>query len=124
MSPQAERPPLVTLDRIEVQGFKSIGHMDLRLGRLNVLIGANGAGKSNFIAVFDLLRHIVDQELQDFVAASGFADALLHFGQKRTSEIAIRLELGRWDYQIKLAPAAGDLLYFKSEICNEHDGSV
>jgi predicted ATPase len=124
MGPQAERTTPVTLDRIEVQGFKSIGHMDLHLERLNVLIGANGAGKSNFIAVFDLLRHIVDQELQDFVAASGFADALLHFGQKRTSEIAVRLELGLWDYQLRLAPAAGDLLYFKSEVCNEHYESV
>jgi predicted ATPase len=122
MSPQAEHPPLVTLDRIEVQGFKSIDRMDLRLGRLNVLIGANAAGKSNFIAVFDLVRHIANQELQDFVAASGFAGALLHFGQKRTSEIALRIELGPYDYQIKLAPAAGDLLYFKSEDGHYHPG--
>jgi predicted ATPase len=32
-----------TLERIEVRGFKSIREMDLKLGSLNILIGANGA---------------------------------------------------------------------------------
>ena len=40
------------LNRLEVKGFKSIKAMDLELYPLNVLIGANGAGKSNFISLF------------------------------------------------------------------------
>lgn len=57
-----------TLDRIEIEGFKSIRQLRLDLKPLNVLIGANGAGKSNFISVFGLLRHIVDRRLQFYVA--------------------------------------------------------
>ncbi|PYQ60806.1 MAG: hypothetical protein DMF53_16315, partial [Acidobacteria bacterium] len=44
------------LDRIRVAGFKSIRDQTLKLHPLNVLIGANGAGKSNFIEVFRLLH--------------------------------------------------------------------
>src|SRR6185295_10575459 len=43
------------LDRIQMAGFKSIRDQTLDLRALNVLIGANGAGKSNFIEVFRLL---------------------------------------------------------------------
>jgi predicted ATPase len=38
-----------TLKRIQLKGFRSIKEMDLELRSLNVLIGANGSGKSNLI---------------------------------------------------------------------------
>ncbi len=38
------------LDRIKIKGYKSIKECDLNLKSLNVLIGCNGAGKSNFIS--------------------------------------------------------------------------
>ena len=42
-----------TLDWITVKGFKSIKSVEeLDLRPINILIGANGAGKSNFIGVF------------------------------------------------------------------------
>lgn len=44
------------LERIQIQRYKSIVKTDLTLGRLNVLIGRNGAGKSNLLNFFDLLR--------------------------------------------------------------------
>ncbi|MFO0209533.1 MAG: AAA family ATPase, partial [Pseudanabaena sp.] len=37
------------LSRIVLKGFKSIRECDLQLSELNVLIVANGSGKSNFI---------------------------------------------------------------------------
>jgi predicted ATPase len=40
------------LDQIEVTGFKSIPELKLKLRRLNILTGANGSGKSNFIALW------------------------------------------------------------------------
>ena len=39
------------LKRIEIKGFRSIKNMMLELRPLNVLIGANGAGKSNLMAI-------------------------------------------------------------------------
>ncbi|MBK8097927.1 MAG: AAA family ATPase [Planctomycetes bacterium] len=40
------------LDAITIEGFKSIASIrDLPMRRMNVLIGANGSGKSNFLDV-------------------------------------------------------------------------
>ena len=41
------------IDRIIVENFKSLRRVDLTLGRMNLLVGANASGKSNFL---DLLR--------------------------------------------------------------------
>lgn len=105
------------LDHIQVEGFKSIRNLDLRLNSLNVLIGANGAGKSNFISLFRLLNQIVDRRLESFVSKAGNADALLYFGQKNTSEIKIELDFGVNGYKCTLVPSAKDKLIFEEEIC-------
>jgi len=43
----------MSLRQITIHGYKSIEHLDkFELSSLNVLIGANGAGKSNFIILF------------------------------------------------------------------------
>lgn len=103
------------LDRIQIAGFKSIRDQSLDLGPLNVLIGANGAGKSNFIEVFRLLNEIINQNLQLFVGRSGGADRLLHFGSKVTEEILIELRFEANAYRCGLVSAAGDSLVFSEE---------
>ena len=61
------------LDRITIEGFKSIRRLDLRLGRINVLIGPNGSGKSNVFGAMALLRATLrdDSELDAHVATLG-----------------------------------------------------
>ena len=46
------------LDRIVIDNFKSLRHVDLPLGRLNLLIGANASGKSNFLDALRVLQGI------------------------------------------------------------------
>jgi predicted ATPase len=104
-----------TLDRIEIEGFKSIRELRLDLKPLNVLIGANGAGKSNFISVFGLLRHVIDNRLQFYVAQAGGADSLLHFGRKQTPELKLRFSSGDMGYEARLSPSATDSLFFSLE---------
>jgi AAA15 family ATPase/GTPase len=41
------------IERIQIENFKSLRHVDLALGALNLFIGTNASGKSNF---FDALR--------------------------------------------------------------------
>jgi predicted ATPase len=108
------------LDRIQLEGFKSIQAMDLKLGPLNVLIGANGAGKSNFIGMFGLLNRMVDGQLQAVIARGGGATAFLHHGPKHTTEIRVALTFGRNGYEARLAPAPGDILFFEDERCSDH----
>ena len=61
---------------LSVEGFKSIRELkDFKLNNLNVLIGANGAGKSNFINLFRLLNEIYEQRLQLYVQKQGGPDS-------------------------------------------------
>lgn len=55
------------IDQITLNGFKSIEHLEnFPLGTLNVLIGANGAGKSNFVDYFRMLRAFADEKFSEF----------------------------------------------------------
>jgi AAA15 family ATPase/GTPase len=42
-------------ERVNIQGFKSIADADVELGKLNVFVGANGAGKSNVLEAIGLI---------------------------------------------------------------------
>ena len=69
------------VDSITIEGFKSIGKVEnLRLGHINVLIGSNGSGKSNFVEVFSFLQTIGAGNLRSYAIRSGGADRILHFG--------------------------------------------
>ncbi len=102
--------------KIEIYGYKSIAECKLPLKPLNVLIGANGAGKSNFISVFRLLNRLVQEELQNFVAQQGGASHILHFGGQTTDEITFKFSFGRNGYSCTLKPTDDDGLFFADEI--------
>ena len=67
---------MAMLERVMLKGFKSIRQMDLELRWLNVMIVANGAGKSNLISFFQLLNEMIGGRLQIFVATAGRAHSL------------------------------------------------
>jgi predicted ATPase len=106
------------LDYITVLGFKSIASVErLPLRPVNVLIGSNGSGKSNFIGVFAFLHEVREGHLRDYLIKAGGAEKVLHFGSKRTKQIEIRLsfqeEVNR--YELVLSPTQDDGLYPSSE---------
>ncbi|MCP4352855.1 MAG: AAA family ATPase [Desulfobacterales bacterium] len=103
--------------RIKIKGYKSIKESDLNLNRLNVLIGANGAGKSNFVSLFELLYQIIEDNLELFVPASGGADSFLHSGRKITPEICIRIYFDEIGWLCRFMPGADDKLVFSEETC-------
>ena len=103
------------LDRIVIEGYKSIEACDLQLGPLNVLVGPNGAGKSNFISVFGLLGHIVQEDLQLSVARAGGASTLLHGGTRMTESLRLHTYFGRNQYEARLVLGARDDLLFETE---------
>ena len=78
------------LSQINISGFKSIKHCEIKFRKVNVLIGSNGAGKSNFISAFTLLQNILSQNLQIFVAQSGM-NSLFYNGRKITEEISFEV---------------------------------
>ncbi|MEO1764829.1 MAG: AAA family ATPase, partial [Cyanobacteria bacterium J06629_18] len=82
------------LSRIVLNGFKSIVECDLELSKINILIGANGAGKSNFIGFFRMMQQLLEENLQVFVSRQGSPDTLLHFGRKTTEQLEFKLYFG------------------------------
>ncbi|KLO21563.1 hypothetical protein X275_08740 [Marinitoga sp. 1197] len=46
------------IKKLKVKNFKSFNELEVELKNFNVLIGANAAGKSNFIHIFEFLRDI------------------------------------------------------------------
>lgn len=106
------------IERLELSGFKSIRQATVDFGKLNVLIGANGAGKSNLISYFALLRDALDAKLDDHVARQGGPNALLHLGVKQTSEIReavhVRTPAGRDTLFQRLEFRAPDRLVYSS----------
>jgi len=107
------------LDYITVKGFKSIASIEkLPLRSVNVLIGSNGSGKSNFIGVFSLLRAVREQRLREYVIEAGGADKVLHFGAKSTQQIECRLSFrgeANFQYHLVLSPTKDDSLYASTD---------
>src|SRR5713101_5074620 len=112
------------LNRLELRGFRSIKGMELNLSSLNVMIGANGAGKSNLISFFKMLNEMMGSRLQQYIATSGRAQSLLHFGPKITLQIEAKMEFevdnGVDTYSLRLFHAAGDTLIFADETLSFH----
>lgn len=103
------------LSHIVIEGYKSIARCDLKMGCLNVLIGANGAGKTNFISFFRLIATVLDHRLQSQVGKAGGPDALLHFGRKKTEALKGDLFFGNNGYKFALEPTNDNRMMFQNE---------
>ena len=104
------------LTRLTVRGFRSIRALeDFELRSLNVLIGANGAGKSNLMAFFHMLARIAVGGLQFFMAENDGPDALLFGGRKRTEAIEAECEFGKNSYRFAISPAADRMVFTREE---------
>jgi predicted ATPase len=102
--------------KIALKGYKSIRCLDgFELQDINVLIGANGCGKSNFVGFFSFLREMVEGRLEKTVNLAGGADAQLFLGPKTTAAIEADLEFGANGYKFTLEPTTDNRLVFGDE---------
>ena len=75
------------MNRIEIRGYKSFRDLCLELKPINLLIGSNGAGKSNFLSFFEFLNRMYEQKLAEYVALNGGTDKFFFQGGKMTESI-------------------------------------
>ena len=75
------------ITQIIIENYKSIRKATIDLAPINILIGANGAGKSNLISFFELLSALYDQRLQSYILQRGGMGRLLHNGLKGSAKI-------------------------------------
>ncbi len=112
---------MLKLSEISISGFKSINKNGqlIRFNDINVLIGANGAGKSNLVSFFSMLNYMNTGGLQNWIAKSNFANSVLFLGSKNTTRIeaTLRFESDEYfdKYKFVLSHAAGDRLIINEE---------
>jgi predicted ATPase len=123
------------LSKIIVGGFKSFRKGDftrldggelvsqdipIEFGDLTVLLGANGAGKSNLVSFFKLLNSLASGTFQEYVGRAGGAGALLHYGAQVTPSMHFQTlfagEGRQIEYSAGLAYAPPDKLVITSEV--------
>ncbi|MEY4925579.1 MAG: hypothetical protein RI894_15 [Bacteroidota bacterium] len=107
------------INEIHIKNFKSIRDTTIKLASINVLIGANGAGKSNFISYFKFLKSLINGNLQGYTADKGPPDNILHFGLKESDSLftSITFQHGTNTntYECLLKPTNEDGFYFEEE---------
>ncbi len=112
------------IQRINIKNFKSIRDSgDIEFRPINVLIGPNGVGKSNFIGFFKLLNSIYKQRLIKFVADNGYENRILYFGRTKSKflegNIVFRPQKGNVNnrYDFRLVPQAQSSgFYFEKDL--------
>lgn len=108
--------PGCRLDTLTIKGYKSILSLeDFELRDLNILIGANGSGKSNFLSFFRLLRAVIDGSLNDFIRSGGGVSDFLFNGRKTTSRLDFSTRFGMRGYRFSVKPGAGEECYLVDE---------
>lgn len=120
---RTRRNKTMPIDRIHIKNFKSIRDSgDIAIQPINVLIGPNGVGKTNFIQFFKLLNSIYKQRLKFYVAENGYEDRILYFGRKYSrfleGSIVFKPETGNTNnrYDFRLVPQTqGSGFYFEQD---------
>lgn len=103
------------INYIHIDGYKSIKEAHFLLDPINVLIGSNGVGKSNFISFFKMVNNIYEERLENFSIRKG-AETFLHFGSKNTKEIKGRLEFDNTNaYGFTVQPTESNSLILADE---------
>ena len=107
------------LTHLTVSGFRSLRSIDTPLSDLSVLIGANGSGKSNVVALFNMLSFMLSGSLQLYIGRKGGGSSILHYGPKVTPVLSLDLtfedESGQSRYGFSMAFASPDRLIFTDE---------
>lgn len=112
----------IKLQEVTIRGYKSISFnypVTLELGNVNILLGANGAGKSNIISFFRMLSYMMSRSFEIYVEMAGTANSLLYFGAKMTPAMSAQLKFADENsvdtYQFTLSKASPDRLIITEE---------
>jgi len=81
------------ISKLTIKGYKSIRNLeDFELRNINILIGPNGGGKSNFLSFFELLKTMLSEDNVKELSKFGTANRVFYLGSKitKTCEFKVR----------------------------------
>jgi predicted ATPase len=99
------------MDYIEIKGYRSIKDAKIELKPINILIGANGSGKTNLLSFFEFLNHLYERKLQEYVSLRGGEDKMLHMGSKVTSKIYSKIKFGKNAYSFEISKGEESFIF-------------
>jgi predicted ATPase len=127
------------LKSIRLVNFYSFRDTTIELNQgVNVLVGINGSGKSNFLKVFELLNEAINgRRLRRYILEIGGVNEMLYQGERENDEIIIQLTFdgsvfekeededdeefkGETYYQIKILPTQTEY-YLEEKAWNDAD---
>lgn len=59
------------ITKVKVSNFKSFDELEVELRPLNIVVGSNAAGKSNFLEIFRFIRDIAVEGLENAISLQG-----------------------------------------------------
>jgi predicted ATPase len=86
-------PPSATITRVQLKDYRNIQSCDVALERFNVIVGANGAGKSNFLNALQLVADALYKSLDHALRSRGGLGAIRRHSAKRNTHVEIKLSL-------------------------------
>jgi predicted ATPase len=113
------------MDFIEIEGYKSIKNIHLKLNPINVLIGSNGSGKTNFISFFEFLNALYNGRLKEYISLRGGMDKILHKGSNITTQLSFNTSFSNKQNGYRATLSLGDEnLIFSNEylVYNQNNG--
>ena len=102
------------IEQIGIRNYKSIRKALIPLHKINILIGENGAGKSNFISFFEMVKSLYDQRLGAYMLSNGGMNAQLYRGLKYSKSIEGLIDYDNKNaFFFRLCPGVGDKAYIE-----------
>lgn len=102
------------IEQIIIENYKSMHSAKIPLKHLNVLIGQNGVGKSNFISFFELVKNMLDQNLGSYILGQGGIERFLYQGSKHSDYIKALIDFDNMNaFFFELKPAIGNKAFIE-----------
>lgn len=102
------------IEQIQIENYKSIQKAQIPLTNLNVLIGSNGVGKSNFISFFEMVQKMLYQNLGGYILEQGGIDRLLYQGRKHSDYIKGLIDFKNTNaFFFQLKPSIGNKAFIE-----------
>ncbi len=113
----------IKLKSLKLSGYKSFNSNknpeEITFRDINVIIGANGSGKSNLVSFFEMFDRMIRGYLQEYIGLEGSVDTFLYFGVKNTQEIKAEISFLNTYYNVykfQLTHGKRDNLIYTEEL--------